>query len=173
MSHNWLLEALLCILMPACLFDTNSLSHTQTRIRAVWHIKPWPKQIALRMCFCPFYQSSAAKVNQSWPPSQLITVLSCHIIQQCWVGELQRRLLCWTLRRTALLWAVRYYPANDLLILPRCRHAADVSHWQRHISANHRQTNQWKQTPPDREQGEEDLLILLNNLIHFLRQQTN
>ena len=29
----------------------------------------------------PFYQSPAVKVNQPGPPSRLITVLSCHIIQ--------------------------------------------------------------------------------------------
>lgn len=86
MSHYWLFDALLCILMPTCLSDNRLLTDSYHR-RLAYKASCGRKQIALRMCFCPFYQSSAAKVNQSRPPSQLITVLSCHIIRQRGVGE--------------------------------------------------------------------------------------
>lgn len=75
--------------MPACLFDTNSLCHThkptseEVGIRSLLQ----PKQITLSVFFCPFYQSSVVKVSPSPPlPSRLITVSSCHIIRQRWVG---------------------------------------------------------------------------------------
>lgn len=75
MSHNWLSAALSCFLMPACLFDANSVRHARTRLRAGW-------QIALSLCFCPFFISRPPlKSTSPGPPSRLITVLSCHIIQ--------------------------------------------------------------------------------------------
>lgn len=78
MSRNWLSDALLCILMPACLFDTDSLCHPHKRISERVGIRSLvqPQLITLSVCFCPVYQSSAVKVSRSRLPSQRITVLS-------------------------------------------------------------------------------------------------
>lgn len=40
MSGNWFFEALLRIVMPACLFDANSFCHLETRIGQRWHTNP-------------------------------------------------------------------------------------------------------------------------------------
>lgn len=101
---------LLCLLDPAWLFDTNSSCHTQTHIAERWHKKPCAtKTDSSRHAFLSLLSVVCCKSQTvSTRPSRLIAVLSCHITQQRWGGEHQRRLLlCWTLRWTGLLWAVR------------------------------------------------------------------
>ena len=113
----------------------------------------------------PFYQSPAVKVNQPGPPSRLITVLSCHIIQAARSrgGSVSRG-------RCAELWdGQAFCGLSDSIRQTTCLFclavdiAGDVYPWQRHISADHRQTDKWKRTPTDREPAA-DLLISLRYL---------
>lgn len=163
MSRNWLFHALLCILKPAYLFDTNSFCLTGRISQKVGiRILVQPKKIVLSVCFCPFYQPAAVKVSRSRPPSQLITVLSCHIIRQRWAREASAAVLNFETDRPSVGCQIvsSKWPAYSPSLSTCCPRLP----WQRHISGNQRQTDKWKETPTDREQCEikkNDFLILL------------
>lgn len=95
--------------------------------------------------------------HQCRRPSRLITVSSCHIIRH---GRAERRRprpprLTW--RRTGLLWAVRWNPANDPPLRRLCGRAAEARpRRDRSAGITDRQTNERRQT--GRRRGEGDSL---------------
>lgn len=131
MSHNWLFEALLHV-MPALFVVWHKLSLSKNKYQE--------KRLRSVSDFCARQSIKGTKTNRAQRPSQLITVLSCHIICQHWVEK-----RCRALRLTGLLWAVRYidhWPAWSSSSLQTC---CWHLHWHRHISGNHRRMKGDKQ----------------------------
>lgn len=160
MSHDWLFEALLCILMAACLLDTNSFCHTQTHIRDGWHTEPCVTETDRARCV--FLSLSSVVFCKSQPVSTAISAHHCLVLSH-YPSALSGR-------ASAAATVVNFetdrpsvgcqivsgkWPAYSPSLSTCCRRLP----WQRHISANHAQRDGWKETPTDRERGETDLYI--------------